>query len=76
MDAIFLDTPERTRYSRYAKATFRKERRLIFDCRAKTEAIQKRALAEGLSYQTLIASLLHKYASGRQRSVTGDWPQA
>lgn len=30
------------------------------------EAIQKRALAEGLPYQTLIASLLHKYASGRR----------
>jgi hypothetical protein len=29
------------------------------------EAIQKRALAEGLPYQTLISSLLHKYASGR-----------
>jgi len=29
------------------------------------EAIQRRALAEGLPYQTLIASLLHKYAAGR-----------
>ena len=29
------------------------------------EAIQKRALAEGLPYQTLISSVLHKYASGR-----------
>ena len=32
-------------------------------------AIQKRALAEGLPYQTLISSLLHKYASGRLREV-------
>ena len=29
------------------------------------EAIQKRALEEGLPYQTLISSLLHKYVSGR-----------
>jgi predicted DNA binding CopG/RHH family protein len=29
------------------------------------EAIQKRALVEGLPYQTLISSLLHKYAFGR-----------
>jgi predicted DNA binding CopG/RHH family protein len=29
------------------------------------EAIQKRALQEGLPYQTLASSLLHKYASGR-----------
>ena len=31
--------------------------------------IMKRALAEGLPYQTLIASLLHKYASGRLKEV-------
>jgi hypothetical protein len=31
--------------------------------------IQKRALAEGLPYQTLIASLLHKYATGRLKEV-------
>ncbi len=29
------------------------------------EAIRTRALAEGLPYQTLISSLLHKYAAGR-----------
>ena len=50
---------ERTRYVRAAKATFRKD----------LEAIQKRALAEGLPYQTLIASLLHKYAAGRLKEV-------
>ena len=50
---------ERTRYSRYAKATFRKD----------LEAIQKRALAEGVPYQTLIASLLHKYATGRLKEI-------
>jgi len=33
------------------------------------KAIQTRALAEGLPYQTLIASLLHKYASGRLKEV-------
>ena len=33
------------------------------------EAIQKRALAEGLPYQTLIASLLHKYATGRLKEI-------
>jgi hypothetical protein len=30
---------------------------------------QKRALAEGLPYQTLISSLLHKYAAGRLKEV-------
>jgi predicted DNA binding CopG/RHH family protein len=61
---------ERTRYSRYAKATFRKDRRLNIRLSSKDlEAIQKRALAEGLPYQTLIASLLHKYATGRLREM-------
>ena len=61
---------ERTRYARYAKATFRKDRRLNIRLSSKDlEAIQKRALAEGLPYQTLIASLLHKYAAGRLKDV-------
>jgi predicted DNA binding CopG/RHH family protein len=62
---------ERARYSRYAKATFRKDRRLNIRLSSKDlEAIQKRALAEGLPYQTLISSLLHKYASGRLKEVS------
>jgi len=64
---------ERARYSRYAKATFRKDRRLNIRLSSKDlEAIQKRALAEGLPYQTLISSLLHKYASGRLKEVQGE----
>jgi len=60
----------RGRYSRYAKATFRKDRRLNIRISSKDlEAIQKRALEEGLPYQTLISSLLHKYASGRLREA-------
>ena len=60
----------RARYSRYARATFRKDRRLNIRLSSKDlEAIQKRALAEGLPYQTLIASLLHKYAVGRLKEI-------
>jgi hypothetical protein len=48
---------ERTRYAGYAKATFRKDRRLNIRLSSKDlEAIQKRALAERLPYQTLISS--------------------
>jgi predicted DNA binding CopG/RHH family protein len=58
------------RYSRYAKATFRKDRRLNIRISSKDlEAIQKRALEEGLPYRTLISGLLHKYASGRLREA-------
>jgi predicted DNA binding CopG/RHH family protein len=61
---------DRTRYAGYAKATFRKDRRLNIRLSSKDlEAIQKRALVEGLPYQTLISSLLHKYASGRLKEV-------
>ena len=56
--------------ARYAKATFRKDRRLNIRLSSKDlEAIQKRALEEGLPYQTLISSLLHKYAAGRLKEV-------
>ena len=60
----------RNRYARYARATFRKDRRLNIRISSKDlEAIQKRALEEGLPYQTLISSLLHKLASGRLKEA-------
>jgi predicted DNA binding CopG/RHH family protein len=61
---------EKNRYAGYARATFRKDRRLNIRISSKDlEIIQKRALEEGLPYQTLIASLLHKFASGRLREA-------
>ena len=61
---------ERKRYARYAAATSRKDRRVNIRISSKDlEAIQKRALEEGLPYQTLISSLLHKYVSGRLREA-------
>lgn len=54
------------RYQTYAKATFKKDKRVnIRMSRKDLEAIQKRALEEGIPYQTLMASILHKYLSGR-----------
>lgn len=61
----------RNRYARYATATFRRNRRLNIRLSSKDlEAIQKRALAEGLPYQTLISSLLHKFAAGRLKEAS------
>lgn len=61
---------EKHRYARYARATFRKDRRLNIRISSKDlEAIQKRALEEGLPYQTLISSLLHKFAAGRLKEA-------
>jgi predicted DNA binding CopG/RHH family protein len=57
---------ETSRYRRYARATFKKEKRVNIRISGKDlEAIQKRALEEGIPYQTLIASVLHKYVYGR-----------
>jgi predicted DNA binding CopG/RHH family protein len=54
------------RYRRYARETFRKDQRINIRISSKDlEAIKKRAVEEGLPYQTLISSLLHKFASGR-----------
>ncbi len=61
---------ERKRYSGYAAATFRKDRRVNIRISGRDlEAIQKKALEEGLPYQTLISSLIHKFVSGRLRGV-------
>jgi len=57
-----------SRHRAYARATLRKDRRLnIRISRMDLEALQKRALEEGMPYQTLAASILHKYVSGRMR---------
>ena len=56
----------RSRFQSYAEATFRKDKRINIRISGKDLlAIQKRALEEGIPYQTLISSLLHKYVSGR-----------
>lgn len=57
---------ESERYQLYARETFRKDRRVNIRLAGRDlEAIQKRAMNEGIPYQTLIASILHKYAAGR-----------
>ncbi len=54
------------RYRNYARATFKKDMRVnIRISRKDLEALQTRALEEGIPYQTLMASVLHKYVSGR-----------
>ncbi len=54
-----------TQYRAYARAAFRKDRRVNIRI-AENDLInlQKRALREGIPYQTLISSVLHKYVTG------------
>lgn len=57
---------ESKRYQEYAKATIRKDKRVnIRISERDLIAVQKRALEEGIPYQTLISSIVHKYVSGR-----------
>ncbi len=63
----------RDRYREYAKAAFTKDKRINIRLPEKDlKKIQSRALQEGLPYQTLISSVLHKYAHGRLKDVSSD----
>jgi len=54
------------RYKEAAKNTFKKNKRInIRISQLDLELLQERALMDGLPYQTLMASILHKYVTGR-----------
>jgi predicted DNA binding CopG/RHH family protein len=53
-----------------AKATCKKDKRINIRISARDlAALQRRALQEDLPYQTLVASVLHKYVSGSLQDV-------
>lgn len=60
--------PKRTelnRYAQIARNTFRKDQRMnIRISKADLVRIKARAAEEGIPYQTLVASIIHKYAAG------------
>ncbi len=54
------------RYREYARATIRKDKRVNIRMSEKDLVrLQKEAMEEGLPYQTLISSVLHRYVNGR-----------
>lgn len=54
------------RHQEYAAATFRKDARINIRLSSKDlRGLQRRALSEGIPYQTLVSSILHKYVEGR-----------
>jgi len=58
----------RERHQQYAAAMFKKDARINIRLPSKDlRGLQKKALAEGIPYQTLVASILHKYVEGRLR---------
>ncbi len=65
---------EKKKAEKIAAATFKKDRRVNIRISSKDLiGLQKRALEEGIPYQTLISSILHKYlANGRTSVKTAD----
>lgn len=52
-------------YQAYARATFRKDKRVNIRISEKDLLdLQRRAIREGIPYQTLMSSVLHKYVNG------------
>ena len=58
-------SPSKTDFQSIAKNTLKKKRKInIRIAENDLSALQRRAAREGIPYQTLIGSVLHKYASG------------
>ena len=54
-----------------AKGTLQKDKRINIRISARDlEKIKKRAVAEGMPYQTLIASTLHKFVTGQLKEAS------
>ncbi len=57
---------EKERYKKYGSNTLKKNKRVnIRISERDLRELQKKAFEEGIPYQTLISSLLHKYVNGR-----------
>lgn len=62
---------ELAQHRKAAAATFAKDSRINIRLSSKDlRALQKRALAEGIPYQTLVSSVLHKFVEGQMVDVS------
>ena len=58
------------KHRQYARNTLRKDSRVNIRISARDlEALQARAVEDGMPYQTLMASVLHRYVAGRLREA-------
>ena len=56
----------RQRYQQAAKATLAKDKRVNIRMASRDlEAIQAKAIEDGIPYQTLMSSVLHKFVTGK-----------
>jgi len=73
-----LDADRREYLAKVAAETFKKDKRINIRLSSRDlEALQRRALEEGLPYQSLVSSILHKYVSGGLKDISanksGQW---
>ena len=65
------DVDRREYLTRAAEETFKKDKRINIRISSRDlEALQRRALEEGLPYQSLVSSVLHKYVSGGLKDIS------
>lgn len=66
LERISLSREEIEKYREAARAVSRKDKRINIRLSARDlEDLQIKAMEEGTPYQTLIASVLHKYVTGQ-----------
>ena len=71
---VALSAEAVSRYRTAARAVSRKDRRVNLRLSSTDlDEIKVKAMEEGVPYQTLMASVLHKYVSGQL--VGRDWPR-
>ncbi len=69
-----VDKKEMRKWQTVARETLKKDKRInIRMTEHDFESIQRKAIQEGLPYQTLISSLIHKYITGTfvEKKVAG-----
>ena len=68
-----LSEARRAFLAQAAEETCKKDKRINIRISSRDlEALQRRALQEGLPYQSLVASVLHKYVSGGLKDIAAD----
>ena len=68
-----LKDERRTQLAQLAEETIRKDKRINIRISSRDlEALQRRALEEGLPYQSLVSSVLHKYVSGSFKDISAN----
>ena len=67
-------TTKRKKYIQaIAEETFKKDKRINIRISSRDlHSLQRRALEEGIPYQTLVSSVLHKYVSGGLRDIVAN----